>query len=389
MVTTRTNLTTRRHVGRKSPISLIGIHTMEAPEAKQTAENVAQYFKRVNASAHWCVDNDSRVRVVDDKDTAWTLPGANSRSLNIEIAGYAKQDPDDWADKYSIDALDNAALCAAEWCEKYDIPIRKLTDEQIRSGAKGFVGHVDVNRVYKQSTHWDPGPSFPWDYFLGRVSHFLKKQRPEDPKPADKKPSSWDNKGFSRAYIRQQQTMLKALDLYDGEIDGYLGAATTEATRKFQRENGLEVDGLPGPATTKKLKAATIKQLDDATAEKLDDAADKKSATKPSIKALQSAVGAVPDNNWGPDTDKRLRVVMASSAYAGRKFPFGIKYTQSVVKTRQDGFWGMNSVAAHDRTVTAVQHALKDLGYYKGNIDALWGPQLTAAYSAARKDFRK
>lgn len=373
MVTTRTNLTTRRHVGRRAPISLIGIHTMEAPEMPQTAENCAQYFKRVNASAHWCVDNNSRVRVVEDKDTAWTLPGANSRSLNIEIAGYAKQDHDDWADKYSIDALDIAALCAAEWCEKYDIPIRKLTDEQIRSGAKGFAGHVDVNRVYKQSTHWDPGPSFPWDYFLGRVSHFLKKQRPEDPKPADKKPSSWDNKGYSREYIRQRQAMLKELGFYKGEIDGYLGPATEEATRDFQRKNGLEVDGIPGPATTKKLKAAT----------------DKKPTAKPSIKALQTAVGAVPDNSWGPDTDKRLRVVMASSAYAGRKFPLGIKYTQSVVKTKQDGFWGKNSIAAHDRTVTAVQHALKDLGYYKGEIDALWGPQLTAAYNAARKDFRK
>lgn len=373
MVTTRTNLTTRRHVGRRAPVSLIGIHTMEAPEMPQTAENCAQYFKRVNASAHWCVDNNSRVRVVEDKDTAWTLPGANSRSLNIEIAGYAKQDPDDWADKYSIDALDNAALCAAEWCEKYDIPIRKLTDEQIRSGAKGFAGHVDVNRVYKQSTHWDPGPSFPWDYFLGRVSHFLKKQRPEDPKPTDKQTSSWDNKGYSREYIRQRQAMLKELGLYKGEIDGYLGPATDEATRDFQRKNGLEVDGIPGPATTKKLKAATAK----------------KPAAKPSIKALQAAVGAVPDNIWGPDTDKRLRVVMASSTYSGRKFPLGIKYTQSVVKTKQDGFWGKNSLAAHDKTVIAVQKALKDLGYYKGEIDALWGPLLTAAYSAARKDFRK
>lgn len=91
MVVTRTNLTTRRHVGRRAPVSLIAIHTMEAPEAAQTAENVANYFKRVDASAHWCVDNDSRVRVVKDEDTAWTLPGANSRSLNIEIAGYASR----------------------------------------------------------------------------------------------------------------------------------------------------------------------------------------------------------------------------------------------------------------------------------------------------------
>lgn len=373
MVTTRTNLTTRRHVGRRAPVSLIGIHTMEAPEMPQTAENVANYFKRVDASAHWCVDNNSRVRVVEDKDTAWTLPGANSRSLNIEIAGYAKQDADDWADEYSIDALDIAALCAAEWCEKYDIPVRKLTDDQIRSGAKGFVGHVDVNRVYKQSTHWDPGPSFPWTYFLGRVSHFLKARRPEDPAPADKQPTTWNNKGFSREYIRAQQRMLKTLGFYKGEIDGYLGPQTDSAVRAFQKENALEVDGLPGPATTKKL-SAKVNQT---------------TPTKKDIRTLQAAVRAAQDNSWGPDTDKRLRVVMASSAYAGRKFPFGIKYTQSVVGTRQDGYWGKNSIAAHDKTVTAVQKALKDLGYYKGEIDAHWGPLLTKAYTEARKDFRK
>lgn len=371
MVTTRTNLTTRRHVGRRSPVSLIAIHTMEAPEGKQTAENVAEYFKRVDASAHWCVDNDSRVRVVKDEDTAWTLPGANSRSLNIEIAGYAKQDAEDWADEYSIDALDIAALCAAEWCVKYDIPIRKLTDDQIRSGAKGFVGHVDTNRVYKQSTHWDPGPGFPWSYFLGRVAHFVEKNSPDDPPAVDKKPTTWNNKGFSRSYIKTQQELLKELGFYKGAIDGYLGPETDSATRAFQKANGLEVDGLPGPATNAKLKA-------------------KVAPPKPkNIKALQAAVGAVQDNSWGPDTDKRLRVVMASSAYAGYKFPFGVKYTQSVVGTRADGHWGKNSIEAHDKTVLAVQKALKDLGYYHGELDKHWGPKLTEAYSAARKDFKK
>lgn len=374
MVTTRTDLTTRRHVGRKSPISLIGIHTMEAPEAKQTAENVAAYFKRVDASAHWCVDNDSRVRVVKDEDTAWTLPGANSRSLNIEIAGYAKQDPDDWADEYSINALDNAALCAAEWCEKYDIPIRKLTDAQIRDGAKGFAGHVDVNRVYKLSTHWDPGPSFPWDYFLGRVAHFVKVPNPTDPKPSDKKPTTWNNKGFSLSYIRSQQKMLKELGFYKGTVDGYLGPQTDDAVRDFQKQYGLEVDGLPGPATNKKLLSEIDKKTPPA---------------KSSITSLQKAVRAATDNSWGADTDKRLRVVMSSSQYAGRKFPFGVKYTQSVVGTKQDGFWGKNSIAAHDKTVIDIQKALKELGYYKGEIDGLWGPLLTQAYTAARKDFRK
>ena len=368
MVATRINLTARRHVGRRAPISLIAIHTMEAPEAAQTAENVANYFKRVDASAHWCVDNDSRVRVVKDEDTAWTLPGANSRSLNIEIAGYAKQDADDWADEYSIDALEIAAVCAAEWCDKYQIPIRKLTDDQIRSGAKGFVGHVDVNRVYKQSSHWDPGPGFPWAYFLGRVSHYVEKREPSDPKPVDKQPTSWNNKGYAKSYIKTQQRLLKDLGFYKGEVDGILGTQTDAATREFQKKYGLEVDGLPGPQTNKKLVSLT----------KTD-----------SIKLLQKAVGAVTDDIWGADTDKRLRVVMAASSYAGTTFPFGVKYAQTVVGTRADGFWGDTSRTAHDETVKKVQRALADLGFYSGEIDGVWGTATTAGYAAARKKFKR
>lgn len=177
-------------------IDLIAIHTMEAPEGAQTAENVARYFQTVNASSHWCVDNDSRVRVVLDEHTSWTLPGAQTRSLNLELAGYARQTPAEWADAYSLDMLENAAVCCAEWVQKYGIPIRKLSDAEIAAGHKGFVGHVDVNRVYKKSSHWDPGPSFPWDYFLSRVAAHaggtFTPPAPPTGAPADKRPRNAD-----------------------------------------------------------------------------------------------------------------------------------------------------------------------------------------------------
>lgn len=201
MITT-TNLTTMRTVGRYgSDIDLIAMHTMEAPEALQTAENVANYFKTVKASAHWCVDADSRVRVVLDQDMSWTLPGAQARSLNIELAGYARQTPADWEDPYSRAMLEIAAYCAADGVIDYNIPIRHLSDDEIRNGSKGFVGHVDVNRVYKKSTHWDPGPSFPWDYFLSRVQAKVNEIRGGAPSP-ELVPSSRPNCSSLQAAVR-------------------------------------------------------------------------------------------------------------------------------------------------------------------------------------------
>lgn len=170
---TSTRLSPNHYDGRqgKTPV-VVGIHTMEAPEAGNTAENVAAYFgnSAIQASAHWCVDDNSRVRVVNDDDAAWTMPPLNDQSLNIEMAGYAAQTTKQWADAYSLETLDNAALCAAEWCHKYGIPIRHLTDAQIAAGNKGFVGHIDVNRVFHASDHTDPGTHFPWTSFLVKVT---------------------------------------------------------------------------------------------------------------------------------------------------------------------------------------------------------------------------
>lgn len=374
MVTTRTNLTKRRYVGRAGEsVSIIGIHTMEAKELSQTAENIANYFLGVNASAHWCVDSDSRVRSVNDSDTAWTLPGANSRSINIEIAGYAKQTPDDWADAYSINALEVAALCAAETCVKYGIPVRKLNDAQIRNKEKGFVGHVDISRVYKKSSHWDPGPHFPWDYFLGRVNANIAAlggsvpSAPNSPAPQPKPTPTWDNKGYTTAYIMARQNQLRALG-YQIDADGYRGAATIDATVDFQKKNGLDPDGIPGPATARKLDAALAV----------------KAPGKPNCVALQQAVRTAGDNAWGANTDKHFDALREASNWGGNDFPYGKAFAQQVVGAVPDGIWGGRSADAHTATVINVQNALKAMGFDAGDSDGKWGNVTEAAYQAAR-----
>src|SRR5450756_31740 len=95
MVNTLTNLTNQYQSGRSRGITLIGIHTMEAPENEGVAMAVANYFKTVQASSHWCVDDKTRVRVVYDEDTAWTMPPTNDYSLNVDCLLYTSDAADD------------------------------------------------------------------------------------------------------------------------------------------------------------------------------------------------------------------------------------------------------------------------------------------------------
>lgn len=83
---------------------------------------------------------------------------------------------------------------------------------------------------------------------------------------------------------------------------------------------------------------------------------------------LQRIVGANPDNIWGPDTEKRINAVRMAAKYFGRKFPYGVAYTQRVVGTTADGSWGKNSIAAHDRVVKKIQAG------FGIKQDCLYGP---------------
>jgi N-acetyl-anhydromuramyl-L-alanine amidase AmpD len=154
-------------------VRVIVIHSMEAPEKGDTAENVARFFQMTQnpASAHLCIDNNSIVQCVLDNDIAFAAPGVNSDGIQLELAGFARQTREEWLDPYSVLVLENAANATAQYCLKYDVPVRHLTDRELETGERGIIGHVQATRVYKKSTHTDPGEGFPWDHFIARVTH--------------------------------------------------------------------------------------------------------------------------------------------------------------------------------------------------------------------------
>jgi N-acetyl-anhydromuramyl-L-alanine amidase AmpD len=161
-------LSPNRHAGRRRPLRLLVVHTTESGEQPGTAVAVATWFARTTtrASAHYVVDARDLVQCVAERDTAWAAPGANSDGLQIELCGRAGQTGAQWQDAESRAIVDRCARLVGILAHKYDIPIVRLAGDEIRSGAAGVVGHADVNRVYRRSTHWDPGPKFPWSWML-------------------------------------------------------------------------------------------------------------------------------------------------------------------------------------------------------------------------------
>jgi 3D (Asp-Asp-Asp) domain-containing protein/lysozyme family protein len=53
--------------------------------------------------------------------------------------------------------------------------------------------------------------------------------------------------------VEELQEQLINLNYYKGEVDGLFGSLTERAVKSFQSDNGIEVDGIAGPATYSKL----------------------------------------------------------------------------------------------------------------------------------------
>ena len=152
-------------------IDVVVVHTMEIAERKDAAEICARWFARPvsHVSAHYCVDADTVVQSVREKDIAWHARGGNTDSIGVELAGFARQTAAGWEDPYSTAVLARASVLVGDVCRRRRIPVRWLVADDLVAGRRGITGHGEVSRAYRKSDHWDPGPGFPIERFLGLV----------------------------------------------------------------------------------------------------------------------------------------------------------------------------------------------------------------------------
>lgn len=159
----------------KRKVRGVVMHDMEFPERLTAAEDVAHYFAtlpsdgKVKSSSHICVDTNTIVQCVMDNDVANAAPGCNHDMIQVELAGYAKQTRAEWLDEYSFAMLHLAADAVAQYCLKYSLPPIHLTNQALKAGQSGIIGHYQASQVYQLSDHMDPGSGFPWDVFLTLV----------------------------------------------------------------------------------------------------------------------------------------------------------------------------------------------------------------------------
>lgn len=81
------------------------------------------------------------------------------------------------------------------------------------------------------------------------------------PTPAPSPTPSLVKKGDSNDAVRAMQQRLKELGFYSGAVDGDFGGGTEEALRLFQRQHGLDVDGIAAQKTFALLYSEDAKQV--------------------------------------------------------------------------------------------------------------------------------
>ena len=200
------------------PVHRVVIHCTVGPCALGEARDTAAWFRNPQASgsAHYVVDPAEVVQVAYDSVVAWHAP-PNPNSIGVELCDPMDGNGRRWSDEAHHAMLRRAAELVAGLCLAYDVPVRKISAAGLRSGVHGICGHDDVSDAWHQSTHWDPGPAFPWPVFMDLVRHHVRRMS-RDAVPVA---------AVGRVKAGQWPAATVARTVYHGEYEG-LGSAWAE-----------------------------------------------------------------------------------------------------------------------------------------------------------------
>ena len=247
--------------------------------AVSTARNNASYFKNTyrGASAHYFVDDNEVVQVVEDKDIAWHCgndvyySGArNSNSLSIEMCCYKMSNGNL---NITADTEARAVELAKELIKKYNIPIENVVrhydvthkncpapfvkdEERWNNFKKKLQGEdveeettTDTDSDYeKRVKNWQDTMNLDYDSGLVIDGSF----GPACKKEALEHYLYYKIPTTKNEHVRLVQRNLNRLG-YAVDVDGSYGPIMENTIKQFQKDHGLTVDGYVGADTTAEL----------------------------------------------------------------------------------------------------------------------------------------
>lgn len=131
-----------------------------------SASDEASYAKRrTDAGAHYYVDKTQVIQALNTDLGAGHAGSSwpNRHCIAYEITGWNSFSHDRWLSDVAWNLL---ARQVKRDCERWDIPMRWLTVDQLKRGERGFSTHDDCRRAFGGTSHTDPGPNFPKDHLI-------------------------------------------------------------------------------------------------------------------------------------------------------------------------------------------------------------------------------
>lgn len=290
------------------------------------------------ASANYGIDSDGNVGLfVEEKNRAITSSStANDQvAVTIEVANSTSAPAWEISDEAYATLIE---LCV-DICKRNDIKALEYTGDKN--------GNLTRHNMFTSTTC--PGP-----YIQGKLSQIARdvnaKLKVETAPQVDVL-----SKGDKGKDVRELQAQLLTLgyDLGSYGADGDFGKATEKAVKKFQKDHGLQQDGIVGPQTQAEIDES-LKALKN-----------KKGYTEEQfIRDVQKCLGASVDGIAGPET---LGKTITVSTSKNKKHPV-VKYIQKRLYAFGYKEVGDADGVAGSKFKKAVKNFQKDKGCVKDGV---------------------
>lgn len=184
------------------------------------------------------------------------------------------------------------------------------------------------------------------------------------------------------AEIRDTQQQLRAAGMYVGPIDGLWGPDTRAAVERFQQSRGLAVTGRLDDPTR-----LALRRVNSASPVSLNDSTDVR-AVQNRLRQLNFYRGPA-DGVWGSSTQvaiedfQRSRGLPVGQVTEATVAAMGLDPAAFSTNVAAAPAYGTNYAQTHraasahpldPAVVRGIQQRLRQLGFYSGRVDGVWGP---------------